>query len=228
MSRRVAGLLLLTLSLPACAVSSQQARSAVDKSRITYAHKLAAERRAPLAYQRFEQANKAANKSPAESVARGDYQAEARLWLETAIADTERERLSERRLNEERELTALDATLGALERERESWAREAELRAARALASNEAHKALARAAERPSLRVKMPREDVKLAAEGLLARSEILALTLESLGKGAAGLPRLRAKQHEVEALLVKDPEAALTRADQTLFYALSLFSELR
>ncbi|MDB4989121.1 MAG: hypothetical protein JWN04_4299 [Myxococcaceae bacterium] len=216
------------LSLSACAGTAKRARSEVDRSRLTYARELAVERRAPIPFERFERARKAADRSPAESVARGDYQAEERLWLEIAIADAERERLSERRLEEERELLALDASILALERERQAWQQEAELRAARAVASNEAHKALARAAERPSLRVKLPREDVKLAAEALLARSELMALTLESLDAHNSGLPRLESKLREADALLVKDPDASLARADQALFYALSLFAELR
>lgn len=219
---------LLLACLAGCAVTAQQARSEVDRSRIAYAKQIAAAQRAPLSYEHFEKASQAAAKSPEGSVARGDYQAEARLWLETAIAETERERLSERRLAEERKLIQLDATVSALERERESWAREAELRAARALAGNEARKALARAAERPTLRVKLPREDVKLAAEAILSRAELLGLTLESLGKGGSGLARLRAKVDDAAALLVKDPETSLARADHALFFGLSLFAELR
>ena len=228
MSVRALGLGLWLACLAGCAVTAQQARSQVDRSRIAYAQQITAAQRAPQPYQRFEQASQAAAKSPEGSAARGDYQAEARLWLETAIAETERERLSERRLAEERKLIQLDATVGALERERESWAREAELRAARALASNEARKALVRAAERPSLRVKLPREDVKLAAEALLARAELVGLTLDSLGIASAGLARLRAKIDDAAALLVRDPEASLARADTALFYGLSLFAVLR
>jgi hypothetical protein len=227
MSLAKTSLLLLALAL-GCTPSAQRARSEIDRTRIEHAQSLGVQRRAPLAYQRFEAAKRAADKQPSESAARADLQAEARLWLETAIVESERALLSERRLGEERALVELDGKLSALERERASWAREAELRAARAIARNEAHKALARASERPSLRVKLPREDTKRAAEALLLRAELITLTLESLGKSDAPLARLRQKLSEVEGSLTRDPETSLTRADQALFMALALLGELR
>ncbi|MDB4977637.1 MAG: hypothetical protein JWN48_5978, partial [Myxococcaceae bacterium] len=211
-----------------CGGVTKRARNEVDRSRLAYARELLADRRSPVAFERFEKAHKAADKSPEKSVARSDYEAEERLWLETAIADAEREKLAERRLDEERALIALDQSMVALERERQSWASEAELRAAQALAINEANKALARAAERPSLRVKLPREDLKVAADALLSRCQLMALTLESVDPDNAALPKLRARLSELEASVAKDPELSLARADQTYFYVLSLFAALR
>lgn len=228
MSASRLGVALVLLVLVACTPSAQRARSEIDRKRIEHAQSLGVQRRAPLAYERFEAARKAAAKEPAESAARADYQAEARLWLETAIVESERAVLSERRLHEERALIELDGKLAAVARERESWAREADLRAARAIARNEANKALARAAEKPQQRVKLPREEAKLAADALLWRAELIALTLESLGKTGSGHKRLRQKLSEADALLVRDPEASLARADQALFMALALFGELR
>jgi hypothetical protein len=225
-TRASLGVLLICVS--ACAASAKRARSEIDRARIDYARGLAVERHAPVAFERFQKAKKAADKSPAESVARGDYQAEARLWLETAIAGAERDRLSARRLAEEQKQVELDAALIALARERAAWAREAELRAARAIATSEANKALARAAQSPSLRVKLPREDVRLATQALLTRCELIVMTLESLGQGGVGLSRLRDRLREVEALSARDPELSLLRADQALFAALALFAELR
>jgi hypothetical protein len=220
---------LLSLLALGCTPSAQRARSEIDRARIEHAHALGVQRRAPLYYEQFETANREAGKHAQDSAARADLQAEARLWLESAIAEAERAALSERRLQEERALIEHDTKLTSLARERESWAREADLLAARAIARNEALKALARAAEqRAMLRVKLSREEAKLAAEGLWLRAELIGLTLESLGKGGVGLTRLWAKLGEVDALLARDPESALTRADQALFMALALAGELR
>ena len=228
MTRVHLALVCSALALASCAGAAKRARSEVDRSRMDYARQLHVEQRAPLPFEHYQKARAAADRSPAESAQRSDYEAEERLWLETAIADSERERLSERRLEEERELVALDAQVVALARERDSWAQEAELRAARALATDEARKALARAAERPALRVKLAREDARQAADALLARADLMALTLESLDAHNVALPRLRARIAETDQLLARDPEQALSRADQTFFYALSLFAELR
>lgn len=220
---------LLVVCMFGCTPSAQRARGEIDRARIEHARALDVERRAPLAYEQFEAAKRAAQKNPAESAARADLLAEARLWLETAIVEAERAQLSERRLQEERSLIDLDGKLLTLTRERESWAREADLLAARALARSEAQRALVRAAEQRSvLRVKLPREETKQAAEALWLRAELIALTLESVGKDGVGLQRLRAKLAEVEALLARDPEGALVRADQALFMALALAGELR
>ncbi|MEY4513417.1 MAG: hypothetical protein RLZZ450_5539 [Pseudomonadota bacterium] len=222
-------LALLVVGSLACTPSAQRARGEIDRARIEHARTLDVARRAPLAYEQFEAAQRAALQHAPESAARADSLAEARLWLETGIVEAERAQLSERRLQEERSLIESDTKLSALLQERESWAREADLQAARAIARSEAQRALVRAAEQRSvLRVKLPREDAKQAAEALWLRAELIALTLESIGKSGAGLLPLRAKLAEVDALLVRDPDGALLRADQALFMALGLAGELR
>lgn len=211
-----------------CGLAARRARTSIDEARLERARELTAEKRAPLAYERYQQARAAAQKSPEESGARGDYQALARLWLDVAISEAERQVSSERRLDAERALVELDAQLLKLERERSELARENELGAARQIAFVEAQRALARAAERRDLRVKLPREEVKRASEALVARAELISLTLAAFGQETPALGRLRGKIGETRALIAREPEASLARADETLFFALSLFSSLR
>ncbi len=215
-------------ALCGCALAARSSRDEVDRARLAHARELAAERRAPIAFEHYRAAQRAALGSKRDSPARSVAVAEARLWLEPAISEAERVFVSERRLQEERSLLELEAATVALERERAALARTAELRGAQALARDEAQKALARAAERPDLRVKLGRDEQKRAVEALLARAELIALTLESLGQEASELSTLRAKLAQASALAQREPGAALGRADQTLFYALRLLGTVR
>lgn len=211
-----------------CALRARHSRSNVDATRVARAEELQAKRRAPLAYERYEAARRAAERSARDGAEHGDRATEARLWLEVALAEAERQALSEQRLEEERALVGLDAELVRLTRERAARAAENELAAAQALARGEAERALARAAQRPETRVRLPREEVKRAAEALTTRAELIALTLVELGKQSPALGRLQKKLGEARALLAKEPDAALTRADEALFDALSLLAVLR
>lgn len=215
--------------LGGCAAAARNTRSTVDQARLSHAAELAAEQRAPLAYERYQAALRAAQASKPNSAAYGDRHAEARLWLEVAIAEAERQLSSEQRLASERALAELNGELAELERARAELARANELRAAQAIARTEAARALARAAQRPSQRVKLEPGEVRRAAESLIARAELLALTLASFEvERDAALERLDEQLREAKALLDKQPDASLLRADKALFLALSLLSRLR
>lgn len=220
--------LLMSTIAAGCGLRARSTRSAIDTTRVQRAEELRANERAPVAYERFSAAKRAAERSPDESVARGDYASEARLWLEVALAEAERQELSDQRLAEERTLAELDAEVVRLSRAQAALARDNELAAAQAQARAEAERALARAAQRPEVRVKLPREEVRRAAEALTARAELIALTLRALGKESPALERLQRKLAETRALAAKEPEASLARADESLFDALGLLTALR
>ncbi len=220
--------LLAVCALGGCALAARSARHEITRARLAHARELAADRRAPAAFERYQAAQRAAESAERNSEERRERESEARLWLETAITEAEREVLSERRLEAERALLELDTATIALERERAQVARLAELRAAQALAREEARRALARAAERPQLRVKLGRDEQKRAVEALLTRADLIALTLESLGIQSAEVTALREKLAEANALALREPDAALARADQTLFLALRLLGGVR
>jgi len=220
-------LLLVAWLLPGCALAAKSARGSIDRARVEHAQTLSAKTRAPVAYERYERARRDARRADDEGT-RGDKAAEARLWLELAIAEAESLASAEQRLREEQALAALDVRVAELAAEEDALAREAELRAAQTLARKEAARALARAATRPSLRVKLAREDAKSAAEALVARAELIALTLDTLGDTPPGLARLREKLAVTRSLAARDPEAALGQADQALFHALALLATVR
>jgi hypothetical protein len=214
--------------LSGCALSQRHARDAVDETRLKEARAVQAEQRAPVQFANYRAAQQNARARKPETAEHDDYAAEARLWLETAIAIGERERMAEQRLAEEKAQLELDAVLTPLLQERAELARRAELLAAREIARVEAERSLVRAAQRPDLRVHIPREDQKRAADALLHRAALIALTLETVRPGSTGASKLRAQLQQAEALAAREPDLALTRADQTLFFALSLLAELR
>jgi hypothetical protein len=227
--------LLLLWSTGGCAIAARNARVDLDQARLARAREVSIEQRAPVAYQRFREAQKRAQRSPKESAARGDYEALARLRLETAIAEAERQLASAARLAEEEKLASLDSALTESARERERYAKAAELAAAQTIAQVEAERALARAALKPQQRVKLPREQVQRAGEALLERAELIALVLaasevDSREEKAVSpaLAELRAKLSEAKTLLAKEPDVGLARADRALFRALALLGALR
>jgi hypothetical protein len=221
-------LLLLLVTLAGCTLAQRHARTAVDETRLKEARAVQAERRAPTAYANYRAAQARASALKPETPERDDYEAEARLWLETAIAIGEREEMSERRLAEEKLQLELDAVILPLASERAALARRAELLAARTIARGEAERSLARAAQRPDLRVKIPRDEARRTADALLNRAALIALTLETVNPSSPGLAKLRTQLQSVEALAAKEPDASLARADQALFFALALLAELR
>ncbi len=223
--KRLACLLLL---LSGCALAQRHARDAVDETRLQEARTVEAERRAPLPFANYRAAQQKARVLKPETPERDDYEAEARLWLETAIAIGERETMAEQRLAEEKAQLQLDAALAPLLAERAELGRRADLMAAREIARTEAERSLARAAQRPDLRVRIPREEQKQTADALLNRAALIALTLETVRPGSPGLAKLQAQLTQAQALASKEPDLALARADQTLFFALALMAELR
>lgn len=219
---------LVLLMISGCALTQRHARDAVDETRLKEAQAVEAERRAPVPFASYRAAQQKARSLKPETPERDDYEAEARLWLETAIAIAERELMSEKRLAEEKGQLDIDAELTPLLQERAELGRRAELLAAREIARAEAEKSLNRASQRADLRVRIPREEQKQTAEALLDRAALIALTLETVKPGSTGLNKLRAQLQQAEALAAREPDLALTRADQTLFFALSLMAELR
>jgi hypothetical protein len=220
--------LALSLLLSGCALTQRHARDAVDETRLKEARTVEAERRAAVPFASYRAAQQKARALKPETPERDDYEAEARLWLETAIAIAERELMAEQRLAEEKAQLDIDAELTPLLQERAELGRRAELLAAREIARVEAERSLARAAQRKDLRVPIPRDEQKQTADALLNRAALIALTLETVKPGSAGLNKLRAQLQQAETLASKEPELALARADQTLFFALSLMAELR
>ncbi|HEY6882371.1 MAG TPA: hypothetical protein VI299_30275 [Polyangiales bacterium] len=214
--------------LAGCTLAQRHARTAVDETRLKEAQAVEAERRAPVAFANYRAALKKAATLKPETPARDDYDAEARLWLETAIAIGEREVMAEQRLSEEKAQLELDALTLPLLQERAELGRKAELLAARAIARREAERSLTRAAQRPDLRVRIPSEEQRRTAEALLNRAALIALTLETIDPSALGLAKLRAQLVQVQQLVNKEPELALARADHALFFALSLLAPLR
>lgn len=225
--RSFAAGLLLALSA-SCALAAKNTRASVDRGREAYARELDVATRAPRSLQRFEEARRRARASKRDPGARGDQETEARLLLELAIAEAERELSSRARLEEEQQLAAIDARIVALQAEQSELARANELRGAQAIAREEAARSLARAAQRPSLRVKLAPEAVRSAALALLERAELVQLTLQSFDQQTPELARLSSKLREARAQLDKDPETSLARADQALFASLSLLAALR
>jgi hypothetical protein len=214
--------------LASCTLAQRHARNAVDETRLKEAQAVQAERRAPLPFASYRAAQKKALALRPETPERDDYEAEARLWLETAIAIGEREQMAEQRLAEEKAQLELDAALLPIMRERAELARKAELLAAREIARVEAERSLVRAAQRRDLRVPIPRDEQRRTAEALLNRAALIALTLETVNPASAGLGKLKTQLAQAETLAAKEPDLSLSRADQTLFFALSLLSELR
>jgi hypothetical protein len=219
---------LLLSMLMGCALTQRHARDAVDQTRLKEAQAVQAERRAPVQFANYRAAQQKARALKPETPERDDHEAEARLWLETAIAIGERERMAEQRLAEEKAQLEIDAVLTPLLQERAELGRRTELLAAREIARVEAERSLHRAAQRTDLRVRIPREEQKRTADALLNRAALIALTLETVRPGSAGLNKLRMQLQQAEALANKEPDVALARADQTLFFALSLMAELR
>lgn len=219
-------LLLIALS-SGCALSTSRARVHLERARVDHARTIEAKRRARVPYERFEATMRAADATRDEA-ARTVLASEAQLWLEVAIADSERLMLAEQRLAEERALVAIDAEIIGLERARRALADENAQRAARALARDEAKRALARALQKTAQRAKLGRDDARAAALALRRQAEMIVLTLETLGRPAAELAPLHQQLAAVDAALTADPEAALDRADETLYAAQAALGALR
>ena len=211
-----------------CSGMAHDARVQIDQARRDHARTLDVARQAPVPYARFEAAQRAARQSTEGSQERATRSLEARLWLETAIADAELHTLSRQRLAEEQALVALDAQLLQRAQARSAGERARQLEAARSIVRGEVDKALARAAQRPAQRVKLSRDAARSAAEALLLRARLVTLTLAAFIPAGKTLAGVEAQLARAEALRERDPEASLTLADETLFRALALLGELR
>ena len=227
MKLRVLALSVALASL-GCSGMAQGARVQIDQARRAHARTLDVAHHAPVPYARFEAAERAAGRSAVGSHQRATHALEARLWLETAITDTELHALSRKRLAAEQALVALDAQRLRRDQALRARERERQLEAARAIVRGEVDKALARAARHPAQRVKLTRPELHAAAQALLQRARLLALTLEALLPASARVRDLHAQLARAEALQERDPEASLTLSDQTLFGALAQLASLR
>lgn len=214
--------------LGSCATSQQSARSELSKARLLRAEQLQAEKQAPKLYQQFRAASERARASKLDSAERGDYSAEARLWLEAAISEAELRELSRSRLQVEREAVASDELYLAREQQRLAAEHELELRAAGEVARLEAERSLARAALLPAQRTKLAPEELARAASALLARAEVVMLSLPVDAAQQAVRDQLAALLKEARAALGKAPDRALDLGDRALFLALSLVARLR
>lgn len=226
MKRRV-GLLALLSALSACAWLRERGLVHLSEQRLARAEELNAEDRAPLSFQHFTDAKRRAENEAKDSEAHAAYASVARLWLEAAIASAEASMLREQRLALERETVALEETMLKARRERLALEDQRERAAAAAIAREEAARALSRAAERPSLRVKLSADESRRAAQALLARAELVLLALpETVDREKRA--ELTAQLQKAGDALKTDPARALSLADQGLFEALSLLSVLR
>lgn len=211
-----------------CGLGSARARVQIDRARIEHASAIAAQTRAPVPFDRYQATLRAARASSDADGARGVLASEARMWLEVAIADSERIALAERRFAEEQELAVLDAEITRLERAQRALADENAARAAQEIARNEAKAALLRAAQKPAQRVKLSREEAQRAAVALRRQAALIALALKELEPPPPTLARLEAKLAQVDATLEKTPEASLVHADEALSLAQASLRGLR
>ena len=225
MKRRLA--ICLLLGAGACSLLHQRAVVELSEERLAQARALGAETRAPVAFQRFGAARHNAERARPDSAERSDYTSEARLWLEVALAQAERTRLSEQRLALEQESARLDTELLTLEQARLEQEARRELSAAAEIARLEAERALARATAAPAQRVRLAPKELEQAARSLLTRAELIDLALPAAPDSAAR-SELRQLIDEARTLLPRTPERALALADRALFRALELLGALR
>jgi hypothetical protein len=202
--------LAIALWVSAGCAGPQQQRVALDAERLARAQAVHARERAPELYARVEQARRDAEASADGDPARADHATEARLWLEAAITEAQRAQLADERLGVEREVEQAEQQLTGLELARAELAREVERRTAAELARSEAQKALDRASLTPRLRPKLAKDEVRAAAEALLARATLIRAALPADAALDAALASAR-------AALAGDPDAALDKADAAL-----------
>jgi hypothetical protein len=219
--------LCLLLGASACSLLHERGVVELSEERLAQARALGAETRAPVAFQRFGTARQHAERARPDSAERSDYTSEARLWLEVALAQAERARLSEQRLALEQESARLDTQLLALEQARLEQEDRRELSAAAEIARLEAERALARATAAPAQRVRLAPKELEQAARSLLTRAELIDLALPPAPDSAARR-ELRQLIDEARTLLLRTPERALALADRALFRALELLGALR
>jgi hypothetical protein len=220
-------LVCLCVSLVACAALSRREKVKLSEDRLSRARALDAAHVAAEPFRNFEQALHSAEALPADAPEREEQLSVARLWLETAISEAETASLARGRLAIERETVRHDEAYLAAERERLAIEDERERALAAQIAREELTRALARAAENPSLRVKLSADETRRAAEALITRAELIALAIEP-GTDSAAESALRATLDKARALLPKAPEQALTLADQALLSGLALVGRTR
>lgn len=222
------GCALLALCVLGACGRGKNERATLQQERVLQADKAHVAEHAKELFTRYEEAAAKASAELPDSPARSDYETEARVWLLAAIAEGERVRLSEQRLLVERATYHLEAE--ALESEREAFAlvAVANHQAARELSRQEEELVLARAALAPKKRIKLALPEVKEAAGSLCERTALVLLALENYGVPRARAAAVEAKLEQARALLVKNADEALKLADESLFSALSLLSEVR
>lgn len=219
------GLVLCLLS--ACGGAASEA-AGLRQLRLARASHEGAAKNAPDLFQRFEAAQKKAISAGSESPERRDHESEARLWLEAAIAESERVNLAASRLGVEQETAELEAVALEYDRARESLATQIELVSAREIVRREEELALSRAALAPRQRVKLQRSEVEQAAQSVLSRATLVQLALSSYALPQAQLAPLEAKLARARAALLKSPDEALVLADQSLYAGLAALGGLR
>lgn len=222
--------LLLTLGagpwlLTACGASAPPAQAFAEQ-RLAQARKLSAAERAPDLWSAAQAAGSRADSSVGAAAA--DARSEARLWLEAAIVESERVRLAEERLAVEREIEGLLAAAVRDDRARRALHTEATRQAAASAAREQARVALERAATDRRRRPKLAAADVKKAARALLLRARLVLAALVHMEAKPAQVDRVQKAIDAADARLDRDPEQALTLADQALFAAHAEFGPLR
>jgi len=221
------GLGLGLLALAACAGQVSEGE-VVRRLELGRAQHQDAATRAPELFERYEAAQKRALSARPDTAERADRESEARAWLEAALADAERQRLSEARLQVERETAQLEASVLEEERARDALARRAEHEAARAIAEREEQLALARAALQPQHRIKLSREEIDAATQALIARASLVLVAAQAYGVTDAQRAPVEAKLSRARSLAAKSPDEAFAAADDSLFGALALLGKLR
>lgn len=219
--------IVLVVGLSACTSPAAQ-RLQLERARLERAEQQRAAERAPALWQRFEQTRGEAEAAAPGTPERADYETEARLWLEAAIAEAERAALSEARLEMERETAQLEAQVLEEERARSELALEAEREAARELARTQAALALARSEKATKNRVRLSRTEVEAAALALITRAELVHQALAAWGVDGAQRAALEARITRARNALANAPDEALREGDQALFAGLSLLGSLR
>ncbi len=217
---------LLCLWLVAC--SHAPNRETLRREQVSHADEVHAGKFAPELFSRYQEATRLAVAEKPSSDAKADYETEARLWLEAAVAEAERVQASDARLALERETTTFEAAALDNERARVLLAEQAEHQAARELLRQEEELVLSRAALAPQKRVKLAPPEVEEAAEALMMRASLVLLALRAYELPEARLSGVTAKLAGARASLKSAPDDVLRQADVALFTALALLSEVR
>jgi hypothetical protein len=136
-----------------------------------------------------------------------------------------RRRLSDERLQIEREIVVLEQAALAAERERAAQAALAEREAAGAVVARDQALLLARLGLTPRQRSLSVTPELERAAEDMIARAALLQLVLATLGGEDAGGAEsaLGAKLDRARALTPRSPDEALNLADQSRYGFLQL-----